>query len=382
MRTRLLRLIGTVTLLAAAGACREDTESPTDPGPEPAAAGAAATALSFIQINESCGVTTDNQAYCWGDNSSGQLGDGTTEPSLTPVPVAGGLSFRQISPTSGHACGVTTEDLAYCWGWDWMAGENHLTPVPLPGEVEFQRLALGGGPCGLGVDNRVYCWGWNAYGQAGNGTTDDLATPTPVAGGRRFRQVSATGLHSCAINPYGVLFCWGWNESGQLGDGTRTDRWVPTRVRAGDLRFRQVSTGYQYTCAVTTTDVAYCWGTNEYARLGNGTWNVSIDTPSSKVRGGIRFRSVTAGNWHTCGIATSGTAYCWGKLPGTDTPLRLPVPVEGGLVFQQLKANGAHTCGVTPGNVGYCWGYNFEGQLGDGTTAYRGAPVPVAPPAD
>jgi alpha-tubulin suppressor-like RCC1 family protein len=179
-----------------------------------------------------------------------------------------------------------------------------------------------------------------------------------------------------------VLFCWGWNESGQLGDGTRDNRAVPTRVLAGAIRFRQVSTGFQYTCAVTTADVAYCWGSNEYAKLGNGTWSRSIDTPRSKVKGGIRFRSVDAGDWHTCGLATDGAAYCWGKPPGSLTMYRLPMPVEGGLTFRQLNANSEHTCGVTTANVGYCWGYNFKSQLGDGTTDFRATPVPVAAPEE
>ena len=380
-----VRIFGTLILLGLAGACQEDTPSPAAPEPDPALTITPAAALAFRQINASCGVTTDNLAYCWGDNTSGQVGDGTTgipeTPYLRPTRVVGGLSFRQISPASGNTCAVTTADQVYCWGYSWVDEQSHPTPEPLPGGIRFQRLALGGGPCGLGVDDRAYCWGWNAYGQVGDRTNIDRAGPVAVADDRRFRQISATGLHSCAINFEGVLFCWGWNESGELGDGTRINRRRPTRVQAGELRFRQVSTGYQYTCAVTTTDVAYCWGLNEYAKLGNGTWHLSIDTPRSKVKGGIRFRSVDAGNWHTCGIATNGAAYCWGQLSGISST-RFPVPVPGGLVFRQLNANGEHTCGVTTAYVGYCWGLNFGGQLGDGTTTYRATPVPVASPAE
>jgi alpha-tubulin suppressor-like RCC1 family protein len=100
------------------------------------------------------------------------------------------------------------------------------------------------------------------------------------------------------------------------------------------------------------------------------------------VKGGIRFQSVDAGNWHTCGLTTNGAAYCWGQVPGSATIYRLPAPVEGGLVFRQLNADWEHTCGVTTASVGYCWGYNFKGQLGDGTTENRATPVPVASPEE
>jgi alpha-tubulin suppressor-like RCC1 family protein len=177
-----------------------------------------------------------------------------------------------------------------------------------------------------------------------------------------------------------VVFCWGLNDSGQLGDGTTTNRGIPTRVLAGDLRFRMVSTTAYDTCAVTTTDVAYCWGANEYGRLGNGTWNQSSLVPG-KVHGGVRFRSVTAAGDDTCGLTQGDVAYCWGWLP-SGVKSRLPIPVEtGGVLFRQLNAHIDHTCGVTPQGVGYCWGINPYGQLGDGTTTGHGAPAPVVGPS-
>lgn len=358
--------VATTALLLAALGCRDDADTLTEPT-RPVSTVTEATALALRQINVGfyyqCAVTTGNVAYCWGNNDYGSLGDGTTIFRPAPVRVSGSLAIRQVTPSYGITCALTTSDLAYCWG-DWYG----LTPVAVPGGVLFKRLALEGGQCGLGLNDRVYCWGYNGDGQLGDGTTTDRWMPRVVAGGRRYVQVSSSGIHACAIDTYGVLFCWGRNDVGQLGDGTTATRLVPTRVRAGDLRFLQMSASIWHTCAVTTTYVAYCWGWNEYGRLGNGTWNQSSLTPS-KVHGGILFRSVTTGAYRTCGLTGRSVAYCWGQAAlstGLETAenSRLPVLVAGGLLFRQINSE-TSTCGVTTTNAGYCWG---------------GTPVPIPDP--
>ena len=149
---RLIRRLAPVlapALLVAALGCREDAESPTAPEPGPALKTTQAQTLPFRQVSAgTCGVTPDHRAYCWGDNFLGQLGDGTTTDRLTPVAVAGGLRFREVSTGFVHTCGVTPDD-------------------------------------------RAYCWGLNASGQLGDGTTTNRLTPVAVAGGLRFRQVTA-----------------------------------------------------------------------------------------------------------------------------------------------------------------------------------------------
>jgi alpha-tubulin suppressor-like RCC1 family protein len=388
MPAHLSRLVPLVLLAVAAG-CREDPVAP-DSSERPSALGTAASApLPFRRIDGGCGITTDDAAWCWGPNGSGRVGDGTTETRLVPARVLGGLAFRQISARSSHTCGVTTGDMAYCWGANYIGQlgdgttEDRWSPVPVSGGLRFKQVDTAGElTCGVTTQNRVYCWGGNTYGTLGNGTTEHSSTPVPVAGGRRFRQVAVGGLSACAINLNDVPFCWGDNSGGQLGDGSDEPRLVPVRVDVGDLRFRQVSIDFLHACGVATTGSAYCWGANEYGRLGNGTFNQSSPTPD-KVRGGVRFSSVSAAAYHTCGVATTGVAYCWGfgsYLGGTPVaPSRLPLPVSGGLLWRRVQA-GYASCGVTIDKLGYCWGFGAGGELGNGATDFSTTPVPIAPP--
>jgi alpha-tubulin suppressor-like RCC1 family protein len=346
-------VLAALVMLFASGCADDSPTSPEQPPTPALASQAAAGALSFRQVSagsdHSCGVTSDGLAYCWGNNFSGQLGNGTTGGpeqcgvwpcSTRPVPVAGGLHFRHVSAGHAHTCGVTT-------------------------------------------DERAFCWGYNGNGQLGDGTTADHLTPAAVAGGRHFRQVRAGANHTCAITPFDVAFCWGANFAGQLGDGTLTERPLPVRV-VGGLHWLQLSGGAGFTCGVTTEDRAYCWGNNGNGQIGDGTSGEVVPRPTAVV-GGLRFRQIDAGGSHTCGVTTADRAYCWGfgglgQLGDGTTPgtRRRPAAIAGTRRFDHVNAGLDHTCGVTLAGRGFCWGANTAGQLGDGTTANRLTPVPVA----
>lgn len=348
----LLTLIPALTL-AAAG-CQDETTSPTTAGPAPAITAAASAPLSFRQLSagrrHTCGVTTDDRAYCWGDNATGQLGDGTSADRGSPVAVSGGLRFILVSAGGGYTCGLTT-------------GE------------------------------RAYCWGENTAGQLGDGTTTNRPRPVPVAGGRRFRQVRAGHLHTCAVNPFGVGFCWGGNSNGQLGDNTRTNRLTPVRVNGG-LAFRRIFPAGVHTCGVTTVDLGYCWGRNEDGQLGDET-TIQKLKPTA-VDGGHSFSQVLTGAgqgngtaWSSvsCGVTTENRAFCWGEnrfgalgdgTSGFGVFRIRPVAVLGGLLFSAVSTGGAHTCGITTTNLAYCWGSDGNHQLGDGNAQVNDRSTPGA----
>ncbi len=240
-----------------------------------------------------------------------------------------------------------------------------------------------GDSCGLTTGGNGYCWGSNHRGQLGDGTTTDRPTPVLVSGSFSFALFSALSDHTCGVTTGGDTYCWGLNDQGQLGDGTTTDRATPVLV-SGGLSFASLSSGENNTCGLTTTGAdVYCWGRNDLGQLGDGT-TAERRTPVL-VSGGLSFASlnVDGGHGHSCGLTTGGDAYCWGSNrdgqlgDGTTTNRLAPVPVSGGVDFAALSSGGFHSCGVTTGGAGYCWGANSSGQLGDSTTTDRLAPVLV-----
>jgi alpha-tubulin suppressor-like RCC1 family protein len=198
--------------------------------------------LHFRQVStryhHTCGVTTENQAYCWGINSVGQLGDSTeVARRLRPTPVSGTRQFRQIDAGVNHTCGVTTSDRAFCWGngggGQLGNGKTYLSfwPRAVAGGLSFRRVTAGSiHTCGETTSNLAYCWGYNGDGELGDGTTTSHLTPVAVVGGLYFKQLSAGWYHTCGKTSAAVLYCWGENAYGKLGDGTYTYRLRPKPV--------------------------------------------------------------------------------------------------------------------------------------------------------
>ena len=253
-----------------------------------------------VGLNHTCGLTADGSAYCWGENSVGQLGDGSLTRTDTPVLVGGGLRFTWLSAGVAYTCGVTTGGAAYCWGA-------------------------------------------NDSGQLGDGSVINRGTATPVAGGLSLRSVSAGRYHTCGVTVSGAAYCWGWNGSGNLGDGSTTDRPTPVAV-SSDLKFASMSVSgaafypfdgpptppVAYSCGVTTTNAAVCWGDNTFGQLGTGS-TAGASTPML-VTGGLAFATISAGPDHVCGLTTGGIAYCWGNNAsgalGTNSTSWSPVPLR------------------------------------------------------
>jgi alpha-tubulin suppressor-like RCC1 family protein len=383
--------------LAAAASltgCGDDPAAPVQPASEPALA-SAAPAPHFTQLSGggsfTCGITGAGRAYCWGYNNEGEVGDGSVGGVLvTPTPVAGGLVFRQLSAGGQHTCGVTTDDRVYCWGSN-EAGQlgdgtrtTRRTPVAVGGGRRFLYVTAGVyQTCAVGVsDRRAFCWGSNGFGQLGDGTTTERLTPTAVAGGRAWRQVSPGGFFTCGITTGNAAYCWGWDLDGRLGDGPEmVTRLTPSPVAGGYL-FDQINAGYSHVCAVTTDQRAYCWGYGANGEIGDGK-TLRRFTPRA-VAGRLQVRRITAGGGFTCAETTTSRAYCWG-LNGagevgngsSGTSVLKPAEVVGGHRFAQVTAGGSHACGRTETGVAWCWGFNAFGQLGDGTTTHRSSPTLV-----
>jgi alpha-tubulin suppressor-like RCC1 family protein len=223
--------------------------------------------------------------YCWGANSSGELGSGDTTPHLTPTAVAGTLTFTTVAAGGAITCGLTAPGTAYCWGWNGLGqlgtGDtvSRLAPTLVAGNVTFAMLSAGPThACGLTATGVAYCWGYNGDGELATGDTLPRTVPTAVTGGHTYASVNATRFTSCGVTSAGAAFCWGGNQAGQLGNGTNgTGAYSSTPVAvAGGLSFAAVSGSGRHTCGLTSGNVAYCWGRNREGQLGNG---VTLNSP-------------------------------------------------------------------------------------------------------
>ena len=246
----------TVTLagfVAALLGCGEQSTPPSAPDSEPSVAAAALAApLAFQSVSaggdHSCGITTGTRAYCWGNNSVGQLGTFNRLRRLAPAPVKGDRPFDAVKAGHHSSCALTTDDVTYCWGQS-LPDRATTQPVLVDQTRHFVQITAGlAHMCGITASGQAWCRGENTSGQLGDGTTTNRSALVAVAGGHSFRQISTSTYHTCAVTVDDRAFCWGDNSFGQLGDGhsgadgTVTRQVLPTVVLGG-LRFRTISAG-------------------------------------------------------------------------------------------------------------------------------------------
>ena len=273
-----------------------------------------------------CALTSVGAAYCWGRGESGQLGvpppsstcltdAGPFSCSMVPVPVGGGLTFVKLAGGGAHTCGLRSDGTAYCWGNNTYGqlGDNSTTsrnaPVPVLTGLKFDSIDAGAAhTCAVTKDaGAAYCWGRNDRGQLGDGTTTNSAVPVAVAGGLTFQLIAAGGFsigHTCGLTDLGAAHCWGDNERGQLGTGTSDlDPHALPEPVSGGFVFDGLTAGLgRHSCALTDLGAAYCWGENTFGALGNRSRKDSA-VPVAVV-GNLSFDQLIAGGFigHTCGV--------------------------------------------------------------------------------
>jgi alpha-tubulin suppressor-like RCC1 family protein len=352
-----------------------------------------------------CAVRADGQAFCWGANDSGQLGDGTTTDSSKARKVVGLQNAVAIAAGLEHTCALKSDHTVACWGLNDVGqlgndtNDPSRSPVAVSGLTGVVAITSGWNhTCALESDGVAKCWGLGEDGESGNGADTDNTTPQQVANVADFTSLEAGAMHTCGTTPT-ATYCWGMNgEQGRLGNGLS---WTPgdfNTVASYDTPQKvlidgatDVSAGFLHTCAVRSDQTAACWGWNRFGQVGDGTiadvgviFDPGFNTPQTVV-GLHDAASITTGDSHTCALETSGRVSCWGNndhgqigngtFSATPDPSGIPTPQPVTLLPRStsLSAGGQYNCALSRGSV-FCWGDNEFGQLGNGTTTDADTP--------
>jgi alpha-tubulin suppressor-like RCC1 family protein len=286
----------------------------------------------FVSISagykHTCAITTSAEALCWGSNDNGQLGTIPTAPDgyprdelhmSVPTPVLGGLLFRDISAGNEDTCGLTTKGQAYCWGANFNgelgAGPRKLSFVPtaVAGGHTFRSIRAGSFfTCGIDDTGSLFCWGKNRSGQLGDGSMEDKTSPSAVAGGLKWASIATGDFHACGIATNGKAYCWGDNKDGELGISSAKLSAVPVAVE-GRLNFIAIYASGRVTYALTKKGRAYCWGW-DLGKVGvcPGQVTINVPVPIFGEKDETVFKSLWLAPTHACGLTVAGEIHCWG----------------------------------------------------------------------
>nr|MBK7069668.1 hypothetical protein [Deltaproteobacteria bacterium] len=347
--------------------------------------------------HHTCAALTNGSVRCWGRNDAGQLGDGTTASStatVTSVAVSGITSAVQVSAGTsdagtGYTCARLLDGTVRCWGSNsnGQLGDgttmSRTTPVAVSGLTGVTQVDAGAlFTCARLANGTARCWGRNNRGQLGNGTTTQSTTPVTVSGLFTVVHLTAGYEHACAVLADGTVRCWGRNDYGQLGDGTTTPRTTPVTV-SGLTNVVQVAAGQFHTCALRANGTVSCWGRNDNGQLAVATTTTQSTAPLA-VSGITTGAQVTVGDDFSCVRLSDGAVRCWGYNAsgqlgdGTTTQSTTPVVTSGLSGTSDLSAGYRSACAVMSDRSVRCWGFNFPYRnLGDGTAVHRSTPVAV-----
>lgn len=360
-------------------------------------------------LSFTCGRRGNGTVACWGDGTQGQLGNAASTSSANPVAVTGISNAIGVSAGSGsHACAVDSQGAVLCWGNNSRGQLGNGTtlsssqPVKVAAGGPYVSVAAGDlHTCALTAGGLVRCWGANDRGQLGNGGTADAHAPVAVSGIFNATAIAAGNHFACAIAIAAAVQCWGDNTSKQLGDsGSEAFSTVPVATSIDAAA--GIALGSGHGCVLTGFGTVLCWGANSRGQIGNNSTQTAAFV--TFVQGLSDAVAISAGAFFTCAAQAGGSASCWGandagELAAKDSLSHLtPGPViasvfslpTGGQAFLALSGVVAvstgtsplsptheHACALLASGLIRCWGDNQRGEIGDGTTVNRARPTAV-----
>ncbi|MFD4749158.1 RCC1 domain-containing protein [Streptomyces rubiginosohelvolus] len=343
-------------------------------------------------------LAPENALKSWGNNRSGQLGDGTFAEFRPIATSVRGLISAEImkiaagggAASTGHGLALMTDRTVQSWGantWGQLGdgtAQSRNTPGPVV-DLSHVRDVAAGGQHSLALldDQTVVAWGRNNDGQLGNGSDHDSSVRVRVEGLDKVVAIAAGLDHSLAMREDGTVWAWGYNANGQLGDGTTISRNAPVPVK-GLTGVTRIAAGCNHNLALSgqpgSSNTVKAWGYNADGQLGDeSTTNrlAPVQTQNSRLDG---VSQIAAGCNHSLAV-TDGQLKAWGKNAsgqignGTTDNRTAPVRVPLLLGVKQVAGGRAHTVALLANGTVRSWGANGPGQLGDGTTTDSRVPV-------
>lgn len=378
-----------------------------------------------------CGLTQENQLWCWGSNSENQLGIASINYSILPRHLN---SISELEPTPDfidvsmgnlHTCAISDDNKGWCWGkgeYGQLAnGESGdagiqseypsqiSAPANLGRDLSLTQISSGVfHSCGLDDENKIWCWGDNEYGQLGTRNNELANLPTkidhdPLELGNElnFTAVSSGNYHSCGLDTENKIWCWGYNQSGQLGISNNDDTNQPTKINhdpqntGNEIEFIYLNASRNHSCAIDFFNKAWCWGLNNSYQLGisedldESNLPIKIDHLPDGFQDEVSFQLIHSSYTNSCGIDLENRLWCWGKDEngklgnGEISITRKLTQVENQplgpeqipLRFIDVKQGYNFSCAISTHNEVWCWGFDGQGQLGN--TTFKNKYVPT-----
>ena len=374
-------------------------------------------AALIVAADPAFSASPSGTVYAFGQNSSGQLGDGTTTQHDTPEAIAlvSGVAATAIAAGPIHSAAIGTDGNLDEWGTNLVGQVGNGTSGTVQDVPDQITLASGVGALAtsagsqlelaIGSNHDLYAWGDDEYGQLGDGGSTEQDSPEEIslAPGVTPTAIAAGTQAGYAIGSDGKLYAWGNNAYGQLGDGTTTDRSTPEVISlATNVTPVAISAGWFHVVAIGSDGKLYAWGHNESGELGDGT-TTDRNTPEAiTLPSGASPTAVAASVSDTTNpydptnqygfslaIGSDGTLYAWGDNSagelgdGTTTDHDTPeaITLASGVTPTAIAAGRNHGLAIgSDGNL-YAWGDNSSGELGDGTTTDHDSPEVITLPS-
>ncbi len=375
-----------------------------------------------VALGYSCGVRRNGEAWCWGEGSNGQLGNGATADSSVPVKVSTISNFVSISAnkSGSNVCGITKDGRGYCWGTqangqfgNGVTAGTSSSPTQISNLTDLVKISTyGSTACALRGIGEIWCTGRDNVGQLGNGLPlTNVNVYGQVPGFSDWIDVSVGLTSACGVRKNGEAWCWGSDSSYQLGNGDVVTADQPSPVRVLGSNFIQISVGEasvltlvdetvnaappiniyqgkiasssQHACMIQDDGTMWCWGQDLFGQLGNGPALTANQESPTRVSDPGPWIQVGAGTQNTCGLKADGTLWCWGgdgygEL-GNGAGGSSDVPVLAGSStdrWTKISIGNYTGCGIKTDGTAWCWGSGGNGELGNGATGSN-QPSPV-----